>query len=192
VIDRLSLRIAEGRKVDLLDFDLAGLEVHHATIGIGSHLQSPFRAYTMHHFDVMRFLRTVESRGRPSGHHSHHDHRSTDVYWDCRLRPQPGLVETLLTSRKIDFGRLAAIGSVLRETYAVLRLRVMRAGQLRGSNTRITRHRDGQASTRCYSGGILVLIVAATALCRDQGNDCARRRTDRRTLKGANARAYQP
>jgi hypothetical protein len=42
------------------------------------------------------------------------------------------LVETLLTSRKIDFGRLAAIGSVLRETYAVLRLRVMRTGHLRG------------------------------------------------------------
>src|SRR3979409_2292523 len=146
----------------------------------------------MHHFDVMRFLRTAESRRRPSGHHLLHDHRSTDGYWDCPLRPQPGWVETLLTRQKIDFGRLAAIGSVLRETYAVLRLRVMRAGQLRGSNTRITRHRDGQASTRCYSGGILVLIVAATALCRDQGNDCARRRTDRLTLKGANARAYQP
>jgi hypothetical protein len=88
----------------------------------------------MHHFDVMRFLRTVESRGRPSGHHSLHDHRSTDVYWDCRLRPQPGWVETLLTRQKIDFGRLAAIGSVLREKLCGIAPwrgdRVMRTGQL--------------------------------------------------------------
>jgi hypothetical protein len=33
VIDRLSCWIAEGRKVDLLNFDAAGLEVNHATIG---------------------------------------------------------------------------------------------------------------------------------------------------------------
>ena len=33
VIDRLSCRIAEGRKVDVLNFDAAGFEVNHATIG---------------------------------------------------------------------------------------------------------------------------------------------------------------
>jgi hypothetical protein len=58
------------------------------------------------------------------------------------------LVETLLTSRKIDFGRLAAIGSVLRETYAVLRLRVMRAGQLRGR----TRELQGIVTVRLQLG----------------------------------------
>ena len=36
VIDRLSCWIAEGRKVDLLNFDASGFEVNHATIG--SHL----------------------------------------------------------------------------------------------------------------------------------------------------------
>jgi hypothetical protein len=41
VIDRLSCGIAEGRKVDLLNLDTAGFEVDYATIGIGSHLQSP-------------------------------------------------------------------------------------------------------------------------------------------------------
>ncbi len=41
VIDRLSCRIAEGRKVDVLNFDAAGLEVNHAAIGIGGHLQTP-------------------------------------------------------------------------------------------------------------------------------------------------------
>jgi hypothetical protein len=41
VVDRLSRRIAEGRKVDVLDFDAAGLEVNHAAIGVGRHLQSP-------------------------------------------------------------------------------------------------------------------------------------------------------
>jgi hypothetical protein len=41
VIDRLSRRIAEGRKVDVLDFDAAGLEVDDAAIRVGRHLQSP-------------------------------------------------------------------------------------------------------------------------------------------------------
>src|SRR6202011_999257 len=41
VIDRLSCRIAEGRKVDVLNFDAAGLEINHAAIGVGRHLQSP-------------------------------------------------------------------------------------------------------------------------------------------------------
>jgi hypothetical protein len=41
VVDGLPCRIAEGRKVDLLNLDFAGLEVNHPTIGIGSHLQSP-------------------------------------------------------------------------------------------------------------------------------------------------------
>jgi hypothetical protein len=41
VIDRLSCWIAEGRKVDLLNFDAARFEVNNAAIGIGSHLQSP-------------------------------------------------------------------------------------------------------------------------------------------------------
>src|SRR5882724_9167357 len=41
MIDRLSCRIAEGRKVDLLNFDVAGFEVNHAAVGIGGHLQSP-------------------------------------------------------------------------------------------------------------------------------------------------------
>jgi hypothetical protein len=41
VVDGLSCRITEGRKVDLLNFDAAGFEVNHATIGIGRHLQSP-------------------------------------------------------------------------------------------------------------------------------------------------------
>src|SRR6202011_4982376 len=41
VVDRLSRRIAESRKVDLLNFDAAGFEIDHATIGIGRHLQSP-------------------------------------------------------------------------------------------------------------------------------------------------------
>jgi hypothetical protein len=41
VIDRLSRWIAEGRKVDVLDFDAAGLEVNDAAIGVGRHLQSP-------------------------------------------------------------------------------------------------------------------------------------------------------
>jgi hypothetical protein len=41
VIDHLSCRIAEGGKVNLLNFDTAGFEVDHATIGIGSNLQSP-------------------------------------------------------------------------------------------------------------------------------------------------------
>jgi hypothetical protein len=36
VIDRLSCWIAEGRKVDLLNFDASGFEVNYATIG--SHL----------------------------------------------------------------------------------------------------------------------------------------------------------
>jgi hypothetical protein len=40
VVDRLSCWIAEGRKVDLLNFDAAGFEVNHAPIGIGRHLQS--------------------------------------------------------------------------------------------------------------------------------------------------------
>ena len=33
VIDRLSCRIAEGRKVDLLNFDAAGFEVNHPPLG---------------------------------------------------------------------------------------------------------------------------------------------------------------
>ena len=41
VIDRLSCCIAEGRKVDVLDFDAAGLEVNHAAIGVGRPVQSP-------------------------------------------------------------------------------------------------------------------------------------------------------
>jgi hypothetical protein len=41
VVDRLSCWIAEGRKVDLLNFDATGFEVNHAPIGIGRHLQSP-------------------------------------------------------------------------------------------------------------------------------------------------------
>jgi len=38
VIDGLSRRIAEGWKVDLLNFDVAGFEVNHAAVGIGGHL----------------------------------------------------------------------------------------------------------------------------------------------------------
>jgi hypothetical protein len=41
MFDRLSSWITKGRKVDLLNLDLAGFEVNHATIGIGGHLQSP-------------------------------------------------------------------------------------------------------------------------------------------------------
>jgi hypothetical protein len=33
VVDRLSRRIEQRRKVDLLSFDVAGFEVNHATIG---------------------------------------------------------------------------------------------------------------------------------------------------------------
>jgi hypothetical protein len=42
VVDRLSGRIAEGRKVDLLHLDTTWFEVNHTAIGIGGHLQSPF------------------------------------------------------------------------------------------------------------------------------------------------------
>jgi hypothetical protein len=41
VIDGFSRGIAEGWKVDLLNFDVARFEVDHATVGIGGHLQSP-------------------------------------------------------------------------------------------------------------------------------------------------------
>jgi len=41
VVDGLSCWITEGWKIDLLNFNAAGLEVNHATIGIGRHLQSP-------------------------------------------------------------------------------------------------------------------------------------------------------
>jgi hypothetical protein len=41
MIDCLSCWIAEGRKVDLLNFDAARFKVNNATIGIGRHLQSP-------------------------------------------------------------------------------------------------------------------------------------------------------
>src|SRR5258705_10639178 len=41
MFDRLSSWITKGRKVDLLNLDLAGFEVNHATIGIGGHLQCP-------------------------------------------------------------------------------------------------------------------------------------------------------
>jgi hypothetical protein len=38
VIDGLSCGVAEGWKIDLLDFDAAGLEINNASVGIGSHL----------------------------------------------------------------------------------------------------------------------------------------------------------
>jgi hypothetical protein len=41
VVDRLSGWIAKGRKVDVLNFDVAGFDVDHASVGIGGHLQSP-------------------------------------------------------------------------------------------------------------------------------------------------------
>jgi hypothetical protein len=37
VIDRLPCRIAKSRKVDVLNFDAAGLEVNDAAIGVGRH-----------------------------------------------------------------------------------------------------------------------------------------------------------
>jgi hypothetical protein len=37
VIDRLSCRIAEGRKIDRLNLDASGFEVNYAAIGIGRH-----------------------------------------------------------------------------------------------------------------------------------------------------------
>jgi hypothetical protein len=59
VVYRLSCRIAEGRKVNALNFDAAGLEVNYATIGIGSHLQSPW--VWLRAFDSMR---RVPANGR--------------------------------------------------------------------------------------------------------------------------------
>jgi hypothetical protein len=41
VVNRLSRWIAEGRKVDLLNFDAAWFEVDNAAVEVGSHLQSP-------------------------------------------------------------------------------------------------------------------------------------------------------
>jgi hypothetical protein len=38
VIDRLSCRIAEGWKVDVLNFDATGFEINHAAIVVGRHL----------------------------------------------------------------------------------------------------------------------------------------------------------
>jgi hypothetical protein len=49
VVDRLSCRIAEGGKVDLLNFDGAGFEVNHAAIGIGRHLLSPVALSSFRH-----------------------------------------------------------------------------------------------------------------------------------------------
>ena len=45
VVDRLSGRIAKARKIDLPNFDAAGFEVNHATIGIRRHLQSPLGSH---------------------------------------------------------------------------------------------------------------------------------------------------
>ena len=45
VVDRLSGRIAKARKIDLLNFDAAGFEVNHATIGIRRHMQSPLGSH---------------------------------------------------------------------------------------------------------------------------------------------------
>ena len=41
VVDRLSRRIAEGRKVYLLNFDATAFEVNDVAVGVRSHLQSP-------------------------------------------------------------------------------------------------------------------------------------------------------
>jgi len=38
VIDGLSCGVAEGRKVDLLNFDATGLEINNASVGIGRYL----------------------------------------------------------------------------------------------------------------------------------------------------------
>src|SRR3981189_3509244 len=56
VVDRLSCRIAEGRKVDVLNFDAAGLDVNHATIGIGSHPQPPLGSHPELHIYVPTFF----------------------------------------------------------------------------------------------------------------------------------------
>jgi hypothetical protein len=87
VIDRLSCRIAEGRKVDVLDFDAAGLEVNHAAIGVGRHLQSPLglTLCVMSTRSVPLLEQALSARANSSNH--------------------SGSMEDL----EDDFGRLAAI-----------------------------------------------------------------------------------
>jgi hypothetical protein len=96
VVDRLSGRIAKARKVDLLNFDAAGFEVHHATIGIRRHLQSPFGSHAELSCEWRSF-------GRPRGA-------------SASDRPNPasdGWLEDI-DLQENDFGRLAAIRPALR------------------------------------------------------------------------------
>src|SRR6202043_2939020 len=60
VIDRLSCRVAEGRKVDLLNFDAARFEVNNAAVGVGSHLRSPL-GFTRTSFQRAEFPWTIGS-----------------------------------------------------------------------------------------------------------------------------------
>src|SRR3981081_1166845 len=63
VVDGFSCWIAEGRKVDLLNFDAAGFEVNHPTIGIGRHLQSHLGLTLRASFRCAEFLWTPAATG---------------------------------------------------------------------------------------------------------------------------------
>jgi len=71
VIRSSSCRIAEGRKVDVLNFTLPGLEVNHAAIGIGgpSAISLAYRACVMSTRWVF-LLGTRRIGGRRSANHS--------------------------------------------------------------------------------------------------------------------------
>jgi hypothetical protein len=62
MIDRLSRRIAEGWKVDLLNFDAARFKVDNAAIGIGRHLQSPL-VLSLNLVSLAEFLRRGGATG---------------------------------------------------------------------------------------------------------------------------------
>ena len=62
VIDPLSCRIAEGRKVDVLDLDAAGFEVNHATIG--RHLLVSREPRSVPHLGVLSFCTPDQGRLR--------------------------------------------------------------------------------------------------------------------------------
>ena len=121
VVDRLSSRIAKGRKVDLLNFDTAGFEVNHATIGIGRHLQSPLGLGL--HFST----RCVSvDGGAPS---ARAQTSSTISMYERILGLSPQADSNRADSNIIDlpandFALLAAIGPILRQFSAVSGLRI--------------------------------------------------------------------
>jgi hypothetical protein len=97
VVDGLSCRIAEGWKVDLLNFDAAGFEVNHATIGIGRHLQSPV-GLTLFYFDLPGFFRRSGVIGARSD--TLNDSRCRDGSRD--RRPKPATNGSVPTYRSAD------------------------------------------------------------------------------------------